>query len=383
MKKIVFILYHPSGLSNWIVKLMPYMSDTEISVFHIAKLHSVKAKTINGVNLYDISGLSYTGLLSIIDGINPDLMVFLSFRSLLELVLQRICVSRGIRQLYVEHGLFSNDTLKFRTSKLKSGDCVAIKRQLHFLNLSLSCIAHSKNFFKELSLFYNIYLKKKFYLSPHNHYFLFSERSRNMMGAVYNFKDNVEYVGYPIFMDEAQKDEAKGAVRDAGGVLYVHQPLISDGIAKITFEDEKAFIVKMAAKLEVKYGKLTILLHPRSELKEYIERFSDVGIDVVQSPNNFMLFVDKSLIVGHYSTALLYGLYFDKPTLVLDYPSMQNDKLFNEFYTYVPDLDDLDKVSIEAKIKYKQYLVGDNNTFEYIAGKITRYVDDEQQNKMK
>lgn len=119
MKNITFVLYHPSELSNWVIKLLPYMRDCEISVLHIGHLHQIEVKSIEDAALYDISSLPYTELVSLVEKLQPCMMVFLSFRSLMELVLQRICISHGIRQVYLEHGLFSNDTLKFRKDKLK------------------------------------------------------------------------------------------------------------------------------------------------------------------------------------------------------------------------------------------------------------------------
>lgn len=369
---VIFVLYHPSELTNWVVKLLPYLDECHVSVFHIAGLHGVEAKKIDGVDLYDISKFSYKELVTLIDVINPERMVFLSFRSLMELVLQRICVGSGIRTLYLEHGLFSNDTLHFRANKLRKEWRRVFKRQWHFWLLSIECILQSPSKVKEVSLFYQVYKQGCFYLSPFDFYYLFSMRSCEMMSKVYRIQlgVNVELVGYPIFTDDKQKALSGKTFSTNGGVLYVHQPLISDGLASISYEEEKAYLVKIAKKVCAHYGPFTILLHPRSDLDEYRKRFRDTGINIVQSPNNFLLFVDKALIIGHYSTALLYGLYFEKPTLVLDYPTTLNDSTFNQFFTYVKSIDELDKINIKCNRDSKEYLLGNVNTFEYIAKRL-------------
>lgn len=370
--KIVFVLYHPSGLSNWVLKLQPFLMDNDLYVFHIGLLHQIAVSPIDGIHLFDISKLSYAGQLLLIKKIHPQLMVFLSFRSLMELVLQRICVKEKICKIYVEHGIFSRDTLHFRRNKLKREKKTVIKRQLAFLRSSLGCVIHSENIIKEFFLFYRVYIKGQFWLQPFNHYLLFSQRSFDIMRWVFDLQNdyNVDYVGYPIFKDEKQKQLCEKQISTDGGVLYIHQPLISDGIVSITYGDEKLFLVNMARILRPKFGNLTILIHPRADLNEYKQRFKDTDIDIVQSPNNPLMFINRSLIIGHYSTALLYGSYFKKPTIVLDYPTLKNDATFNEFFCYVKNAEEIVKMNIFETPQNRNYLIGDYNTFEHIAYKI-------------
>ena len=108
-----------------------------------------------------------------------------------------------------------------------------------------------------------------------------------------------------------------------GEVLYVHQPFILDGYATISYEEEKKIFLDLEKQLLKKYKRLIVLLHPRENLSTYIKRFADTQIDIIQLPNNYSCFTDKSLIIGHYSTALLYALYFEKPTIILNYPSVK------------------------------------------------------------
>lgn len=350
------------------------MRNCNISVLHIGHLHQLEVAPIENVDLYDISSMSYTEILGLVEKLQMNMMVFFSFRSLMELVLQRICTSHGIRQVYLEHGLFSNDTLKFRKDKLKKEKGVVLKRQLHFLWMSYGRIFHSENIRKELVLFYKVYIKGCFNLSPHDSYFLFSERSYDLLKKVYNLdkKRNVEYVGYPIFTEEAQKTKV-GRFMNNDGVLYVHQPLISDGIAHVSYQEEKEYLLKLANVVKDKYGRLTILLHPRADLKMYKKMYDNTGIEVIMSPNNFELFVDKALIVGHYSTALLYGLYFEKPTVVIDYPTVKNDTSFSDFFIYCKDIDDIGNLDFSNNENRKTYLVGEYNTYEHIAKTLCNY----------
>lgn len=363
---IVILMYHPSGLTNWVCKLAPYMKGHNMTVLHIAKLHNVEPINIPGVRLIDISGFPAQKAEDLLIDLKPDVFVFMSFRSIMELTYNRLCTKIGIKKVYVEHGLFSRDTLKFRTKKLKKEFSLMFKRQASFLYTHLDFIFNNKNKLDEIRLFYNVYCKGKFNLVPYEHYYIFSRRSFDNYSKLFpmNETQNVTYVGYPIFNDEAQKKVAE--VINGGGILYVHQPLIFDGLANITYDEEKEWLVEISKRL-CRYSRFTILLHPRGDLDAYKKRFRDTNIDIIKSPNNYKLFADKDLIIGHYSTALLYGLYFDKPTIVLDYPTTINDPLFAELFTYISDIKLIDRVEVSTDISKKEYMVGSHNTFEHIA----------------
>lgn len=364
---VIFLVYHPSSLNNWIGKLLPYLGGNNIKVFHVAKLHEASPTILDGVEMYDVSGYTYTRAYKLVKSLNPDLFVFLSFRSILELTYHRICERIGVKKIYVEHGLFSGDTLKFRSNKLKTDFRIMLKRQCSFLFTHLGCILRNGNISKEMKIFYQVYKNSDFHCVEYDRYYIFSRRSFDNYSKLFQMDENtnVTYIGYPIFNDEIQKIQAE--IKQGGGVLYVHQPLIFDGLAHISYEEEKKWLLDIANRLEKQYGKFTILLHPRGDLDAYKARFEDTQISVVKAPNNFKLFADKDLIVGHYSTALLYGLYFGKPTMVLDYPSTKNDPLFAELFTYVPDIHQIENAKVNIDGRNKTYMVGEHNTFEYIA----------------
>lgn len=372
---IVFLLYHPSAFSNWINKLTPFLDGANLYVLHISKLHGVQPEIIDAYKAIDISCYSYNRLKKLLYDINPDVFVFLSFRSLLEYAINRLCVNLNIRKIYLEHGLFSTDTLKFRKNKLKKEIVKTIWRQFSYWLVQLGLIMHSEHPFWEIKLANSVYRKNEFKKAPYDHYYIFSKRSFDCYKSIFDLNNsNVTYVGYPIFNDDAEKNIVD-VQRSNKGVLYVHQPLVSDGIASISYEEEKKYIKMLANILKDKYGSFTILLHPRSDLYEYKERFNDTGIEIVQSPNNFRLFANKSLIVGHYSTALLYGLYFNKPTVVLDYPSIKTSIMFRLIFVYCDDIRKLPVMEIPVCTSQKEYIVGRYNTFEHIAQILLNDID--------
>lgn len=374
---IVFLLYHPSSFSNWINKLSPFFYGANIYVLHISKLHGVQPDVIDAYTAIDISYCSYKKLENILRNINPDVFVFLSFRSLLEYTINRLCVNLGIRKIYLEHGLFSVDTLNFRKNKSKKEIIKTIRRQAIYWLVQLGLVMHSKHPLLEIKLAICVYRNNEFEKASYDHYYVFSKRSFDCYKPIFNLNEkDVTYIGYPIFNNDADKldTDMQG---DEKGILYVHQPLISDGIASISYEEEKRYLKMLADMLKDRYGDFTILLHPRADLYEYRERFNDVGIKIVQSPNNYKLFANKSLIIGHYSTALLYGLYFNKPTVVLDYPSTETASMFKDLFVYCNDVKKLSTMRIPVDTLRKDYVVGKHNTFKYIAEILLNDINDE------
>lgn len=377
MKNIGFLVYHPSMLSNWVCKLQPYFKDTKIHVIHISKLHGLKAPTSNNINLYDISWKSYSSNVKLVKSLSLDLMIFLNFKSILDFSFLHICRSLGIKCVYLEHGLYSKDTMSFKVNIKWNSLFVNINRRLAFWYNEIGEILSNKDKVNAFKLCREVCIKKMFSKMPFDHYFIYSQRSFENYSKIFymNLNTNTTLVGYPIFNDEAQKNISKNYISDNGGILYVHQPLIADRFANITYDEEKEWLNKIKDVLSEEYKSFTLLLHPRGDLNAYKKRYAGTGIEVIQSPNNFKVFVDKSLVIGHYSTALLYGLYFNKPTVVLDYPTTKNDSAFSDFFEYIDSIEKLKGISFYSSSTKKLYLVGDYNTFEHIAKEIIQYIN--------
>lgn len=366
--RILFVTYNLALISNWIERLQPYMAECKFYCIHIGRLQNVKPKIVDGIEYYDISYCSYKNISHLLDEINPDKAIIFSFRSLYELFFQRLCVNKKIKQVYLEHGMFSQNTTHFKTSKLLQNFELTIKRQCYFLLICLELICNNENKIHELKILWNVYIRGKFNNSPFDHYYIYSKRSYYHFSKIYFLdKENVTYVGYPIFSDKTQKELSEKSICLNGDVLLVHQPFIADGFTTISYEEEKDYFIKIARLIEKKYNKLIVLLHPRENLNMYKKRYENTGIEVIQSPNNFLCFANKSLIIGHYSTALLYALYFNKPTAIIDYPKTKMDYLFKECFVHAVNMEELIYKKFDVDVKTKEYFVGKVNTYEHIA----------------
>lgn len=373
MENVIVVLNYTSWVSNWIDKLYPYFQNVNLHIFHISKLQNEHCKDLMRYNQYDVSYLSYNELKKLFQTLSPSKCVFFTFRSVLDLTIYKMCTDLSVKKLYLEHGLITYDTLHFRSNAMISSPIDSIKRQLMHIYKYVGYALCSKRFMKEISDLFQVYFKGKFNLLLFDHYFLISQRSLAIFKTIFiNVEGNFTIVGYPIFVDNIQKDDAKTSCNKKG-VIYVHQPLIADGVASISYEDEKNFILEMSNILSSKYGKFTLLLHPRSNLNEYKRRFEGSNIEVIQSPGNYKIFIDKKLVVGHYSTALLYGLYFDIPTIIIDYPTMKSNDLFKSIFPSFKSVKEVLKAEVNINNREKINVLGEHNTYQYIANSIEKF----------
>lgn len=373
--RIIFVTYNLAFISNWIVRLKPYLNNCEIIVLHIASLQNAKPLIVEGLKYIDVSGHSGLRLKKVINDLKPDLCITFNFRSLFEQVILRICKEINIPNVYIEHGLISMNTTRFKKNKIKEDFFNTIHRQLNFIWKYMTYIFSSEKPFLEIKVLYFIYLKSQFFHSEFDHYFIFSQRSFDKLNGLYKLSCNYTYIGYPIFNSKEEKEIADNCCNSGGGVLYVHQPFILDRLTTISYNEEKNYLMRLANVLAPKYNEFTILLHPRENIAKYRELYSESNITIEQSPNNFRCFSDKDLIMGHYSTALLYALYFNKPTVILDYPDTVVDKIFLGYFDFVANIEELKNHKFEQSKVSKDYIVGHNNTYEQIAEQICYYIN--------
>ena len=370
--KLAFVIYNLSHLDNWIKPLSKYTDNNEIIVFHLAKIQNKTFPVVhNNIKEYDLSQISGQEIINILKYINPDICIFLNFRSMFEFLLQRICIHNNIKQIYLEHGLFSQNTLHFMTSRAKRNIKSTICRQYNLWKKYLGFLFCSKALTKELKILEQIYLKRNFSASPFDHYIVYSQREKDLLSKVFNMNNkNTSLVGYPIFNDKQEKTRLIIQHNNNNEVLYVHQPFILDGFATINYEQEKTYLISLKNILLRKYDRFTILLHPRENLSAYIRRFEDTDINIIQSPKDCTCYTNKSLILGHYSTALFYALYFDIPTVILNYPTVKNDPIYEECFETISDIKALLIKDFKTNPTKKIYMLGEINTYEYIANKI-------------
>ena len=70
---------------------------------------------------------------------------------------------------------------------------------------------------------------------------------------------------------------------------------------------------------------------------------------------------------------LLYGLYFNIPTILIDYPTMKANDLFKSVFQSFESAQDALKAEIHVNKEAKLYVLGKHNTYQYIANYIEQF----------
>lgn len=367
--KILFVTYSVTLIHNWVIKLIPHLEDCDVLVCHIGSLEDRSPTKVLPVKNIDLSRLTYQQIVDVVNEYKPTACVFFNFKGIIEQLILRICKEKHIKTIYLEHGIITKDVMTFKKIRRKNL-FKRIRRTYVQLAQYLAYIAHASNPRTELRIMYDVLRNNNFSLSPFDCYFVFGHRCLEFLKNIFPLeeKKNAFIAGYPLFETNEQVREAQSP-ETKKGVLYVHQPFILDHYSPISYEEEKKYITKWYNKLAQFEENFTILLHPRENIELYNKLYSKTGINIIQSPNNYHVFKQASIVLGHYSTALLYPLYFNIPTYLIDYPDITSQSIFENVF---PHLNLEDEIPLNQDVEYpnKSYLIGFYNTYEHIAKEI-------------
>jgi len=376
-KVVLFVTASVSMIQNWVVRLMEYMPDYIPLILHMSSLQDTKASDVYASTTYDVSRMSAREIRNLIRTYAPSLCISLNFRSLLEQLVLRVSKNEGIPTLYLEHGILNKDNEHFKNIKDVPNRLLTIKRQLVMLWKMICYSFISPSLMKSMADTFYVIKKNDFKRVPFDWYFVYGERCFSYLKHIYPSADqekNTKLVGYPLFNTARDAAEAnKYLQEDKEGILYVHQPFILDGITSVSYEEEKDYIVSLQKLYSSKFGRFTILLHPRESLERYRALYKDTRIEVVLSPNDFKQFINRKLVIGHYSTALLYALYLNVLTYIIDYPQATIQPIFKDIFLHF-HVDGTPYVSngLLSDEWNPQWVLGEYNTYEHISEEIEK-----------
>lgn len=379
---IVFYTHKASMIRNWVLPLSQFL-DANIYVFHINSLDKEKLFECAPVQLIDIAEYSATDIIKKFEQIKPAAFISLGFRSLIELLLRRVCKRLSIKAIYLEHGLFTVDTAALNMSNAKGRPAYVTRKYLNFMSKYLQFVFCGKNWIREVQILYWSFFRKKYSVSRYDKALFFAEHGFAETNKLFSYPiQDVMFCGYPLFHSNAEAARVVNGGHETGNqsraVVYVHQPFILNRQTSITYKEEVGFVEEIWGVLKGDFDSFQLLLHPRESLSRYQKLFEKTEIEIIQKPNDYNVFLNKDLIIGHYSTALLYPLYFKIQTIVMEYPCVEIDRVYAKFCTYCQKPCDLSKYLLEKEGQHNgsvefgdvNYLIGRDNSYENVANKI-------------
>jgi len=365
-ENIVFYVHMTGLLGYFIDPICEYLSKNKnITILHLNKRHNFHYFPQDN-RLYefvDISDYSISEIKNKLQETHPQAVIFVSFISIYEFMMIRICKDLGLKTIYQEHGIYSHDTSHLGVP-VKGSFSKAIgsfSRLLYYLRKYISFSLGSHHPFNELSVFVNCVIKKRYYLSKFDKALFFAEYGFSQINKFFDYtREEIEFTGYPLTNSNNDylklKEISKMPIIDNKEAVLIHQPFILDNRAIWTY-DEEAVYYQGIDKMLRGYGyHLTIAIHPREDYHKYAKLLENTGINVVKALKS-KDYKEYSLALGYYSTALLIPIFFNIPILLVDYPNVfkTTDSVF---YPASINLDSINNIEFGKNRQFIENYIG-------------------------
>lgn len=346
MKDIVFYIHRTGLLGYFVNPLCSFLKDKyRITVLHLDKCNGYSSRKSGDYKSIDISDYSIERIRQTLKEINPKVVILVGFISIYEMLMLRIATDLQLKTIYLEHGIYSKNISSLPWKKLRTKFWSTLTKNLFFLRQYGNFIKLASNPTFEILLFKQCVMKKNYRNSRFSKALFLSEYGNKQTNKFFQYdQKNVDFTCYPLAYDNAEFDEferiARMPLSKSKKAIWIHQPFILDGLVTWGYDTEKDYMVGMAKKIR-EYGyELTMLIHPRESKDRYEKLYENCNINIEQNIN-CKTYKDYSLVIGHYSTALLYPVFLHIPILVVDYGEKIKaaDSIFYPLSCHLPIVD--------------------------------------------
>ena len=378
-------------LKGWVDPIYFFLKKKgyNLVVLHITNLNrEIACADTNITKDYELIDLSYKSsktILRIFQERKPIGMIVLTFRSLFDLLINRIAQQCNVKTLYLEHGFFADITaLRFGLVDKKA----SARRYLHFIGKYVYFLFFiARNFFFELHIMYSAMKKNDYSKTQYDYALFYANYGFQKTNKLFKYNSNrVFFSGYPIVRNKSDINCFKSNLcvsqpNIKKKILFIQQPLLVDKLSNISYEEETQYLKKIANISTDAGYEFIFQVHPRENLDRYTAVFKECDGSVVKTNSVEKLVAESEIILGHFSTALLIAIFFKKPLLLIYYPGL--DGLFLDYFKDVGiKIADIIKLRgvISDPAKYRKMLyrydeflkkcVGNNNSFEHQTEKI-------------
>jgi hypothetical protein len=388
MKTFFFYVKHVSMLDNWVDPIYYFLNKKgyNLVVLHNTKINPETSHTTININkdyeLIDISYMSAISILRIFKEYKPVGMLALTFRSLLDLFINRIAHHLNVKTLYIEHGFFADTTaLGFRMVNKKA----SINRYYHYVKKYIFFMLFiSRNIFQELQIVYKAMRKNDYSKAQYDYALFYADYGFQKTNKLFKYEPKkVFFSGYPIAKNKEDLTcyESHLPINKKKKILFISQPMLLDKLSNISYEEEAPYLKKIADICIKKGYEFIFQVHPRESLERYIAVFKESDVAVIKNSSIEKSVAESTIVIGHFSTALLASIYFKKPLLLIYYPGL--DETFLDFFKDVgikiTETNQLKEVISEPAVyeeplsRYNAFIrshVGEGNSFEHQTEKI-------------
>lgn len=373
MEDIVFYIHRTGLLGYFVNPICSFLKNKyRITVLHLDKRNGYSSKRNEDYRSIDISDYSIESIRQTLREINPKAVILVGFISIYELLMLRIATDLQFKTIYLEHGIYSKNISSLPWKKLITQFWSTLTKNLFFLRQYGIFIKHASNPKLEASLFKQCVMKKDYRNNKFSKALFLSDYGYKKIDKFFQYdKKDVDFTCYPLVYDNAEFKEferiARMPLSENKKAIWIHQPFIQDGLVTWEYDAEKDYIADMAKNIS-KYGyELTLLIHPRESKDRYEKLYKNSNINIEQNINP-QKYKDYALVIGHYSTALLYPVFLHIPILIVDYGKKirATDSLFYPLSCHLPVVDFSQTKQIYTIFR-RRYIGMSNCSFENAA----------------
>lgn len=380
-KYIVFFVLRAKIKLYTIDPILPFLEEAgyRVILVHANSLIDDTSMNILGENVeyIDLNTSGVKTVIKRISSINCIGCVSIGFKSLFDILCLNIAHQLELKTIYLEHGLFMpvlGNKYHFKlNSSLKRYVCLFLKYLAYIRTFKINPL-------KEFKSLYSSFVKNNFTKIRHDYALFYTEKGKELVNHYFEFSDqDVFYSGYPIVSKKSDLLLENKGIEKENIALYIHQPLIKDGIVNCSYKEEKELLISISQRLADENYQMIVKLHPRESLYEYESRFEGTDVSFSTTPL-FELMTKSKIVIGQFSTALFYAIKQRIPIIILPYNGLDKEyySIFEKIGCVNPDdvaLKHLLKQSQEDKtnqmLKYIEFegdYIGDNNSSEDQAG---------------
>ncbi|MCK4947501.1 MAG: hypothetical protein KAS46_03895 [Candidatus Aureabacteria bacterium] len=385
MRTIFFYVKHISMLKSWVNPIAFFLKKKgyNLVVLHVTNLNreiaSVGTNITKDYELIDISYKSSKAILRIFQEHKPIGMIVLTFRSLFDLLINRIAQQCNVKTLYLEHGFFADITaLRFGMANKKA----SIRRYLHFIGKYVYFIFFiARNIFFELHIIYRAMKRNDYSKTQYDYALFYANYGFQKTNKLFKYDSKkVFFSGYPTTKNKSdincfKKNLCVSQPNIKKKILFIQQPLLLDKLSNISYAEEAQYLRKIAnISAEAGY-EFVFQVHPRENSDRYAAVFKECDGIVVKSSSVEKSVAESEIVLGHFSTALFFGVVLSKPIILLYYPGLDGQYLdyFKMVGVKASNIKELSQILSNPSIyfnksqEYEEFIkeyIGQNNSFE-------------------
>jgi len=343
--KLVGVLRYPAEVAFEIKKLKPDASFVFFfDDFDGFSISDVQNKLPEDSELIQINDVSYSSISNLLKGRDVGHLTVMAQR-IPDSAFVSIANRLGITTTMMQHGLYIPFIKREKTVFIKKLAKVArFIKYLHVISKAIDI-----GFLKALKSYYNVFVKG---LNLTDSGLPLSKINTNSVLVYGDYwkeyhRDNFGYdtsdcsvIGYPDL------EELKGGVKTScqDGVCYIAQTLVEDGRLDKSILLE--FLNNLLEACKSNNEKLTIKLHPRSNLELYscLEGYADFELKEFPLMNKY---------IGHYSSLIGKAAFVSNTIAIIDFPGHEIPKYLSEVCEYRYSYDDLGSLKSFSSITSK------------------------------